>query len=90
MASPLVAVVDDVSVEGFVMEVNINDSLKLRWVTGAQGADPTQEVVLILLYFIVLCRVDTVEEIMLNDVRLLTHGALRNLILWQIFLNGLI
>ena len=82
MTCPLVAVVDNMPIDWFVMEANIHYSIKNRWVTGAQSADPTQKVELILVG--ATFRMDTsVDEIMCYDVWLLTHIAPRNVVLGQ-------
>ena len=82
MTCPLVAVVDNMPIDWFVMEANIHFSIKNRWVTGAQSADPTQKVELILVG--ATFRMDTsVDEIMCYDVWLLTHIAPRNVVLGQ-------
>lgn len=82
MTSPLVAVVDNMPIDWFVMEGNIHFSIKNRWVTGAQSADPTQKVELILVDNIPVGHI-CIDEIMCYNVWLLTHIAPRNVVLGQ-------
>ena len=86
MAGPLRAIVDDVSVKRFIMEIKLHDPVKNRWITRAQGANPAEEVKLLLVGGVAARLVDTPkDEVVGDDVGLLTHGAPRDEVLGQVF-----